>query len=307
MLDFYLDDNSSENNDSNQTNIQDINWVEDDSRVLSATLSRSKTTNNLTIEIPISIYYDNTSVTQEEMFVNVKFHNLAEPEPLSNGHLSLKESKVGEKKTILEMHRLAPDVSESLYAELNEERNGFGIFNMLFFNVLDTILYDIYTNTGVLLAQTGCSVASYLDDDTRLCTFDDFSSWFGTTEDETIFEPITTLNRAFKDLKVKGGNLKNGDYFLLPPELNVTALTLREVSEKAVGMFINLKEQSRGSLYDLNYVDTLESLQVVYLQYNDDVKISTTQRVLPEFEILAQEDKPIFSIEDFYLDFLYRE
>lgn len=146
---------------------------------------------------------------------------------------------------------------------------------------------SVFNSFGSLLALTYCHEGD------EQCSIENPDSWYSDAEDETIFDPIAKLPVDFTPLKIRGGNLKkDGSYFLLPNELNLSEMTIDDVVVQSVGEFIYAYETTQGILYDDTYSDTLETLQVVYAKYNDEVKLPLAQHDEAPFELISNKDKP---------------
>jgi hypothetical protein len=146
---------------------------------------------------------------------------------------------------------------------------------------------SVFDNFGKLLALTYC------DEIDEQCSIENPDSWYSDAEDETIFEPIAKMPVDFMPLKISGGNLeKDGSYFLLPKELNLSEMTIDDVVVKSVGEFIYAYEATQGILYDDAYSDSLETLQIVYAKYNDEVSIALANRNEVAFELVQASNRP---------------
>lgn len=144
----------------------------------------------------------------------------------------------------------------------------------------------VFDNFGKLLALTYCDEAD------EKCSIENPDSWYSDAEDEAVFDPITKMPVDFTPLKITGGNLKRGSYFLLPKKLNLREMTINDVVVKSVGEFIYDYEVTQGILYDNAYSDSLETLQIVYAKYNDEVSLPLAQHDEEPFELVLDNNRP---------------
>jgi len=125
---------------------------------------------------------------------------------------------------------------------------------------------DLFENYGSQFIAS-----RYCDSREGKCSFYDTTNWYYSEVDNDYrFDAIPT--DRFDELNITGGNLKEGEYFLLAPDYNLSMLSTPLVMERAVGMFIVFKGLRRGALYDHRYAHQLDQLQLVYARYNEDLE-----------------------------------
>ena len=147
---------------------------------------------------------------------------------------------------------------------------------------------EIFDGEGKLLATTYCNTES------NECELYDSSTWYSDADDESIFEPLASVN--FEELKIVDGNLKEGEYFLLPLGHNIDELTAQKVLELRVGEFTILNNTRQGVLYDVSFGDKLEKLQLIYAKYNDNLDALLRDKDKRLFEVIKDEDLPQISL-----------
>jgi hypothetical protein len=149
---------------------------------------------------------------------------------------------------------------------------------------------SVFDNFGKLLALTYCDEAD------EKCSIENPDSWYSDAKDEAIFDPIAKMPVDFTPLKITGGNLKRGSYFLLPQDLNLSEMTIDDVVVKSVGEFVHAYGVTQGVLYKNSHIGKLEALQIVYSKYNDEVSVPLVNRDELAFELVVNEDRPTIEL-----------
>ncbi len=90
------------------------------------------------------------------------------------------------------------------------------------------------------------------------------------------------------ELRIVGGNLKDGDYLLLPPDTTAEMLDMATIFDESLGGFTVVGDDRQGALHSEAFLYLLNSLVIVYLDPSQDSKNM--------FEIVKLEDKPTLRI-----------
>lgn len=143
---------------------------------------------------------------------------------------------------------------------------------------------EVFDGEGRLLAATYCSTLS------EECTLYDNTTWYTDHDNVSIFDLLKTLE--FEDLKIEG-ELKNGDYLLLPPNYTLDSnQTIQEILDHRVGDFVVLDEVRQGVLLNNDYRDKLNELQVLYSKYNTQLDLYSVDA----FDMLSDEERPTITL-----------
>ncbi|CAA6819614.1 MAG: Unknown protein [uncultured Sulfurovum sp.] len=137
---------------------------------------------------------------------------------------------------------------------------------------------EVFSPTGELLASTYCS------SDKTECNLYDTTTWFIDVDDESIFNPLKEFD--FTELKVEATDLKEGEYLLLPSEIDISTLAIQKVLDLSVGEFVILNTNIQGIVYDDSYIEKLNTLQVVYANYNNNLDLRFREKTDNFFEIV---------------------
>jgi hypothetical protein len=148
---------------------------------------------------------------------------------------------------------------------------------------------EIFDANGIIIASTYCSDSEYDE-----CSLYDPSSWYIDSNNTSQFEVFESLD--FNELKITGGNLKNGEYYLLPSDYNENNLSIESVLTKSVGSFVVLTDKRQGAIYDSSVLDKLDTLKVLYASYNAVLTIPLATHPKEKFEVLRAKDMPMFSL-----------
>jgi hypothetical protein len=148
---------------------------------------------------------------------------------------------------------------------------------------------EVFDTNGTNVASTYCS-----DSEDEECTLYDASTWYIDTNDSSLFEPFKAI--GFNELKITGGNLKEGEYFLMKPDFNLTNPTAQEVLAQNVGSFLVFKEFKQGAIYDKSFIDKLNELPILYAKYNEVLKTPLASREPTLFDKVTDEDAPELSL-----------
>jgi hypothetical protein len=90
------------------------------------------------------------------------------------------------------------------------------------------------------------------------------------------------------ELKIVGGNLKDGEYVLLAPDTDIDSLSLMSIFENSLGNFTIYEGERQGALHSDGFLYLLNSLIIVY--------IYPAQESTKMFEIVPLADKPTLRI-----------
>ena len=88
--------------------------------------------------------------------------------------------------------------------------------------------------------------------------------------------------------EVVGEGLSSGDYILLPPDTDITKLSLEDVLEMSIGSFSVMEGKPQGALYSKEFLDVLEELVIL--------KITNSQESTEISEFILIENKPKLNI-----------
>jgi len=120
------------------------------------------------------------------------------------------------------------------------------------------------------------------------------SSELTCENNESCEENATSLSETVDDevvlyeLRIVGGNLKDGDYLLLPPDTTYNTLDMATIFEESLGGFTVMGDERQGALHSEAFLYLLNSLVIVYLD--------PSQESQNMFEIVSLEDKPTLRI-----------
>ena len=179
----------------------------------------------------------------------------------------------------------------------------------LYYNSTMDKSHQIFDKNGTIEATRYCApFANATPGDPsakRECKYEDITTWTTDSDNELLFKPFDKL--YFREIRIgmnystDDGYLRNGEYFLIPPKLSVTNLTMEDVLKHSVASFVVFEgiEGEYGFVYDKRYADELDEtvhkklneFQVVYAKYNQDLNLSLDKRV-EEFKLLRDEAKP---------------
>ena len=194
------------------------------------------------------------------------------------------------------------------YPELSIDEDN--IIQELYYNSTMDMSHQVFDKNGSIEATQYCApFENAIDGDLSAqaeCKYNDITTWTTDSNNELIFKPFDKL--YFRQMKIlmnystKDGYLKDGEYFLVPPKLSVTNLTMEDVLKQRVASFVIFKgiEGYYGFVYDKSYDDMydetvhkkLNEFQIVYAKYNHDLNLSLDKRV-KEFEVLSNKVKPV--------------
>ena len=194
------------------------------------------------------------------------------------------------------------------YPEVVVDENN--VIQELYYNSRMDISHQVFDKNGKIEASRYCepfanAIAGDLSAQ-RECRYEDITTWTTDSADDSLFEPFDKL--YFREIWIgmnystEEGRLKSGEYFLLPPKLSVTNLTMEKVLKHRVASFVIFEgiEGYYGFVYDKRYADMLDEtvhkrlneFQIVYAKYNHDLNLSLANRVV-EFEVISDEVRPI--------------
>jgi len=124
----------------------------------------------------------------------------------------------------------------------------------------------------------------------QTCNLNDESTW--VDQGDSTFEP--DLEAQMRELFVTGGALKKGKYFLLAPNSDISKLSEEEIFDAAIGDIYVDDEVTFGTLYQKEYLSSLESLVMVRIVSNmDETPEEPNQEV--QFELVKAEERPLLS------------
>ena len=193
------------------------------------------------------------------------------------------------------------------YPEVSVDEDN--IIQEIYYNSTMDMSHQVFDKNGLIEATRYCApfanaVAGDLSAK-RECDYEDITTWTTDSNNALIFKPFDKL--YFREIEIvmnnstEDGYLKDGEYFLLPPKLNILNLTMEDVLKQSVASFVIFKgiEGYYGFVYDKAYADMynetvhkkLNEFQIVYAKYNHDLNLSLAKRV-KEFEVLSDEVKP---------------
>ena len=283
--------------DANFSNVmQNVQWSEDNNTLLSTLTSKyvGEPTNS-----PWTLYYKNKPSIDEKMHL---FHTSLPLQPnradtfnfdlikkydLNNTNIfklndititySFEESYT---EQLSSYGRVANDIGINRYSHNDIPEN---------YEASKDRKDEIFDANGTTIASTYCSDSEYDE-----CSLYDPSSWYIDSNNTAQFELFKRLD--FNEIKITGGNLQDGEYYLLPSEFNENNLSIESVLTKSVGSFVVLTDKRQGAIYDSSVLDKLDTLKVLYASYNEVLTIPLATRPKEKFEVLMAEDMPMFSL-----------
>ena len=268
--------------------IQSTRWSKDKKNIFSSITKEDKFKHNE----PWTLHYQQLN-NKEIMHINNKqIHE----DSLKNNILTL-EKKISGKSTI-QFHQIRKNINSALlflvqdssYIEINGTKGLQKTIKKETIDKTELITYkeEILDENGTLLG------ISYCKNNTPECQINNSDTWFTNNLDETIFEPFKSIE--FEILKIKGGVLQEGEYWLLPKEYNIEKLTIKEALKYRVAEFIYYQKVSQGVLYNKEYRDKLEELKLIYILYNNDLDKFSSEKNNKLFQIISEEEKPTITI-----------
>ncbi|NEW61539.1 hypothetical protein GSY74_09615 [Sulfurovum sp. bin170] len=285
--------------------IRTIKWSKENYNIFYSSLIGSDRT---------TLYYEN--IPNRGEYAHLSFFSFTEAPFMSKSHIFDLSRENNSSDFLLKISMMDLDKTNeilSLYRknsslQISEER-GYCVTDFLniypeFFYKDDQIVswninfiaegyQQVFDNNGTNEASRYCP--KFSDE----CEYDDTSTW-STNNNLLVFDPFDKL--YFRELDIYNDkNLTDGEYFLLPPEQNITDLTMKNVLKHSVASFIivDVVDIAYGFIYGKEYApsyadsfyEKMDSLQVVRAKYSDDLNLSLEQRV-EEFEVVKDEDRP---------------
>jgi len=188
------------------------------------------------------------------------------------------------------------------YPEVFFDENG--IIQELYYNSTMDISHQVFDENGTIEALRYCEpFANAVNlESQRECKYEDITTWTTDSADDLLFKPFDKL--YFREIWISAdkGYLKDGEYFLIPPQLNVKKLTMEDVLKYRVASFVvleGLHDTTYGFIYDKRYADMyneivhkqINEFKIVYAKYNNDLNLSLNKRV-NRFEVVEDKYKP---------------
>jgi hypothetical protein len=273
--------------------IQLIKWSEDKNIIFSSITTKYESG----LDFPWTLQYYNKPKQEESMHLNDRTIGNSNY-PSTNRLFSLTNKYDENKTSIVKLNSI--EAQETNSKEAIEQLSSFikltKDISVQKFTQTNTVFHsqnrlnreEVFDGEGRLLATTYC------DSKSSECELYNSSTWYSDADDESIFKPLTSVN--FEELRIIGGNLKDGEYLLLPLGYNVVELTAQKVLELRVGEFTILDKTRQGILYDMSFVDKLEELQLVYAKYNDNLDALLRNKDKRLFEVIQDENLPQISM-----------
>jgi hypothetical protein len=271
--------------------IQFIKWSEDENKIFSSITTKYEDG----LDFPWTLQYYNSPNDEESMHLNDR--TIGNNDYPSSSRIFSLAKKYDDKKTsLVKLNSLESQILNlgisierlSSFIKLSNEGGvqKFTQSNNFLNTETKTNREEVFDVNGTLLATTYCRNSSI---DNR-CQLYEPSTWFIDTEDESIFDVVSDV--YFEELKIDEGNLKDGEYLLVPTGSNVTKLTAQEVLKLRVGEFTVIAQTRQGVLYDMSLVNKLDKLQVIYAKYNDNLELLLADKANVLFEVISNEDRP---------------
>ena len=281
--------------DANLTSmVQNVKWSDDNNTILSSIIYSYD--DNTTY--PWTVHYENKPKVEETMHLHDKqIENTPQPSSMVNFDLT---NRYDENETsIYKFNEIKEDFSfqtlnfttYSAYGELTKG-DGFQTFSK---NTFDKEFGDSKIRTQEIFRHNGDLIATtYCSSDDEACNVFEPATWYIESEKETSFEAVEAV--SFDELNITGSDLKEGEYFLLPANYDTSSLTAQAVLADNVGTFIVFKSLNQGALYDRKYLNDLETLQVVYARYNDELEKPLSKKSKVLFDVLSDIERPKIKI-----------
>ena len=269
--------------------IQLIKWSDDENRIFSSITTKYESG----LDFPWTLQYYNSPKLEESMHLNDR--TIGNADYSSTNRLFSLTNKYDKNKTsIVKLNSIESQETNSKVAieqvssfiKLTKDMGvqKFTQTNTLFHSYIKLNREEVFDGDGLLLATTYC------DTESSECDLYDSATWYSDAEDESIFNSLSEVN--FEELKIDGGSLKDGEYFLLPLGYDVAELTAQKVLELRVGEFTILGKTRQGVLYDISFADKLDKLQLVYAKYNDNLDALLRDKNKSLFEVVRSEYLP---------------
>ena len=284
--------------------IQNVQWSEDNQTVFSSLSNSFKGEKDT---YPWTIHYQNEPNSAENMHIFHRESSTA-PQILSSTYNFDLKTKYDENKTttfalndIYErfLYNQPYQYALSSYGQANKFI-GFERYSLTQFDdeYGDTKHREdeIFDLNGTSIARTYCSQSSYRYEgyEAETCELSDPKTWYIDTKDESLFEPFKQIE--FNELQITKGNLTNGEYFLMASDFNSTNPTAQDVLKERVGSFVVIEEKRQGAIYDKTFINKLNSLQILYANYNENLKVPLEQRDTKLFKVIKGENRPILTL-----------
>ncbi|NEW61538.1 hypothetical protein GSY74_09610 [Sulfurovum sp. bin170] len=273
--------------------IQVIKWSEDTNTIFSSITTKYESG----LDFPWTLQYYNKPELEESMHLNDRTIGNADY-PSTNRLFSLTNQYDENDTAIVKLNSI--ESQETNFGDAIEQVSSFikltKEMGVQKFTQTNTLLNsykklnreEVFDGDGLLLATTYC------DTESSECQLYDSSTWYSDAEDESIFDALAEVN--FEELKIVDGNLKEGEYFLLPLGYDIAEMTAQQILELRVGEFTILDETRQGVLYDINFMDKLGELELVYAKYNDNLDALLCDKSRELFEVIKDEDLPQISL-----------
>lgn len=141
---------------------------------------------------------------------------------------------------------------------------------------------------------SGNIVSSIYCDSEQSCNLNDESTWIkNDTQSTSGSEPIIDIPQSsFVELIITGGNLKEGQTLLLKPDTNIDNLTMDNIFNSVIGEIYVSENETFGMLDSKDYVNQLEQLIMVHLDFDMEENINEDVFKEPTFEVVTTENRP---------------
>jgi hypothetical protein len=303
--------------------IKTIRWSKDNRKIFYSSLVDSERTTVYYQNIPNigeRAYLTSFTFTETPFVSNTHIFDLSREENSTDFLLNIKTVDIDR------IHEIQRFYQKHSYLQISEENGycstdfynrfpeiSFDENNMIqeyYYNSTMDMSHQVFDKNGTIEATRYCApFANAIAGDFsahRECKYEDITTWTTYSDNELLFRPFDKL--YFREIMIgmnfstEEGYLRDGEYFLLPPKLSVTNLTMEDVLKHSVASFVvidGLFNVIYGFVYDKRYADMydesvhkkLNEFQIVYAKYNHDLNLSLAKRV-KEFEVLSDEAKP---------------
>jgi hypothetical protein len=124
----------------------------------------------------------------------------------------------------------------------------------------NTNIITFFDNSGNELGQYGCA---WSDE----CDINDKLTWSISSELEqnaSLLDQKFQINAHYLHITEA---LEDGEYFLLPPYVDMATLTNAQIIQQSIGTLISLHQEVQGVLYNKDYVTRVNELKIAQVDH----------------------------------------
>lgn len=313
-----------------------IKWSEDNNKVFYASSSK-QTTSTLSDTINQTFHYQNTPNVGESahitLFSRIRAQSSLGKSSEKNDIFDLTKEH-NSSDIFIKIHTMTQDEVDvdAVAMDLSQKyahfyiSDGKGYFDsdvqgetpiigedgFFTYNFIAERAQQIFNKEGIIVDRRYCPEfdGPFIYSTLSECRYENPLSWLKEEgHSPSSFEPFEKF--YFRELSIwmMYEALKSGEYFLIPPDVNLTNITIEELMKESVGSFVVYQGflQAQGFIYKKGYGETqsaawfddtirekLDALQIVRSKYNQDLNLSLGNRK-EVFELIVR-------TEDFAID-----